>query len=139
MAIIVEEEKTSSGIISFLGWASIIAILLVAAYYAFFGPVPTVVVAPPPGLQNLASISSADLNPQGIVQGSQFQSLKQHVPPPSATGPAGVGRSNPFVAPLDKTNVASCFWGSAFRPSGRPPLPFRLLGGARRGPAYSSV
>ncbi len=99
MAIIVEEEKTSSGIISFLGWASIIAILLVAAYYAFLTPAPVVVVAPPPGLNNLLSISSADLNPNSILQGAQFQSLKQHVPPPSATGPAGVGRTNPFVSP----------------------------------------
>jgi hypothetical protein len=99
MAIIVEEEKTSTGIISFLGWTSLIAIVVVAAYYAFLTPAPTVVVAPPPSLQSLASISGADLNANNILQGSQFQSLQQRVPPPSATGPAGVGRSNPFVAP----------------------------------------
>ncbi len=99
MAIIVEEEKTSSGIISFLGWASIIAILAVAAYYGFLAPAPLVVVAPPADLNNLLSISSAGLNANSILQGAEFQSLAQHVPEPSATGPAGVGRTNPFVAP----------------------------------------
>jgi hypothetical protein len=99
MAIIIEEERTSRGIISFLGWTSIVAILLIAAYYAFFAPPPTVIVMPPADSKNLLSISIASLDAQDIVQGGAFQSLKQHVPLPSPTGPAGVGRANPFVAP----------------------------------------
>ena len=99
MAIIVEEEKTSTGIISFLGWASIAVILIVAAYYAFLAPPSTVVITPPADLQNLLSISGSNVSSQAITQGAAFQSLQQHVPPPNPAGPGGVGRPNPFVAP----------------------------------------
>lgn len=98
MAIIVEEEKTSTGIISFLGWASIAAIFLAAAYYVFFTAPPTVVITPPANLQTFVSISGANLNPQDILQDKSFQTLKQYVPPPVPTGPGLVGRANPFVS-----------------------------------------
>src|SRR5258708_3111739 len=97
MAIIIEEEKTSAGIISFLGWASIAAILLAAAYYVFLVTPPVTVVIPPASLQNILSVSSANLNPENLLSSPSFMVLKQHVQAPVPTGPGNVGRSNPFV------------------------------------------
>ncbi|MDE2019193.1 MAG: hypothetical protein KGJ13_02470 [Patescibacteria group bacterium] len=99
MAIIIEEEKTSSNIISFLGWISVIVILVVAVYYIFLITPPVAIIAPPGNLQAILSVSGQTQNPQDILGNTVYQSLKQYVPAPTPTGPGAVGRPNPFVSP----------------------------------------
>ena len=99
MAIIIEEEKKKSGILNVLGWLVVLAIVLAAGYYLFFVTPPPAIIAPSAGLKNLGSLSQVNLNVQDIVNSAQFQALKQYVPLPTSTGPAPVGRANPFVSP----------------------------------------
>jgi hypothetical protein len=99
MAIIVEEEKKSSGILTVLGWIVIIGIVIVTVYYVFFVIPPSAIILPSGNLQTINSVSPSNLDPQSVIGSSEFQALKQYVASPVATGPAGVGRMNPFLAP----------------------------------------
>jgi len=99
MAIIIEEEKKSQGVISLLGWISVLIMLVAAAYYLFFTPPPVVIATTPSNLKVLVSIAGSNISPATVLQSPTFQSLKQNVAPPSPTGPAAIGRDNPFVSP----------------------------------------
>lgn len=99
MAIIVEEEKNKSNITSLLGWFVILIVVAAAAYYLFFAvPAPTV-ITPPAGFENIVPITQISFNPQSVVSSSAFTSLVQTIPEPTSTGPAAIGRPDPFIAP----------------------------------------
>ena len=99
MAIIVEEDKNRSGATSLLGSAAILIIILIAAYYIFFASVAPSTILAPTNFGNIAAISQVHFNAATVIQSQNFQSLKQYVAEPSSTGPAAVGRNNPFIAP----------------------------------------
>jgi len=99
MAILVEEEKKSSGVLALLGWLVVIGIIFASVYYVFFVVPPSAVILPTGNLKNISSVSQLNVNPQDVLGSGEFQSLKQYVAPPVATGPAAVGRPNPFLAP----------------------------------------
>lgn len=99
MAIIVEEEKKSSGILMILGWIVIIGIVIAAVYYVFFVIPPSAIILPSGNLQTINAVAPSNLDPQGVIGSSEFQALKQYIASPVATGPAGIGRNNPFLAP----------------------------------------
>jgi hypothetical protein len=99
MAILIEEEKKSSSISALLGWVIVAGMILASVYYVFFAPAPTVVVPPPPNYAAIAPMAQINLNPSGLLSSQGFQALKTYVAEPSSTGPAAVGRPNPFIAP----------------------------------------
>lgn len=99
MAIIVEEEKKSSGILVFLGWLVIASMIIAAVYYVFFVIPPLAIILPSGNLQSISSVAQSNLDPQSVMGSGAFQSLKQYIVPPGASGPAGIGRLNPFIAP----------------------------------------
>jgi len=99
MAIIVEEEKKIGSIVRIVGWLAVLVILGVAIYYLFFVAPPSAAVPTPVGLSNLTSLSKVNIASGSVAQTQQFLSLQQYIPSPSAQGPAGVGRTNPFLAP----------------------------------------
>ena len=97
MAIIVEEEKKSGNLMLILGWVAVFAVLAAAAYYIFFANPDTVTVIPSGALSTIAPFANITLHPDDVFTG--IQGLKSTVTLPSPTGPAPVGRTNPFIAP----------------------------------------
>jgi hypothetical protein len=97
MAIIVEEEKNRSNLASMLGWVIIAVIVIIAAYYLFIAQPETGPVTPPSSFNSIVSINQINFDPTTIVQSPEFQALKQYVSEPTSTGPATVGRTNPFL------------------------------------------
>jgi hypothetical protein len=99
MAIIVEEEKKKTNILGIAGWVVFIGLVLAVIYYIFFAS-PTLVVIPASGaISTIAPIANANLNPQGIVSSTQFESLQSNITLPTPESPASVGRANPFITP----------------------------------------
>ena len=100
MAIVVEEEKSRVNIVSLLGWLSVIAVIGVAIYYIFFVTPESVIIPPPAGFQNITPIAQVTLHPEDVLNSPSFVSLQSpSFPLPTPQGPAGVGRSDPFLAP----------------------------------------
>jgi hypothetical protein len=98
MAIIITEEgkKKSSGL-AVVGWLIILAIIAAAVYYIFFAQ-PQLVSIPSTGnLSVIAPLTQLSANPQSVIHSQAFQALHPSVTLPTPQGPAGVGRSNPFL------------------------------------------
>lgn len=94
MAIIVEEGKNKTGVVSFLIWILILGLITAAVYYVFFKNPDIVGVLTPAGFQNTAALSKINLKPEEIINSAQFQSLKQYVSLPTIQN---AGRANPFL------------------------------------------
>jgi len=99
MAIIVEEEKNRGKLILLLGWTGILIVIGATIYYIFLAAPELAIIQPTGNLGTIAPIANINLNPQEVVNGAAFQSRHPSVPHPSPTGPANVGRPNPFIAP----------------------------------------
>ncbi|HEX4104209.1 MAG TPA: hypothetical protein VHZ04_01890 [Candidatus Paceibacterota bacterium] len=101
MAIIIEEEKNNTrGLAQAAGWLVMLIVLGAAAYYLFFAPAGTSTVTPPASFSEIASLTQLSVSPQAVLQSPQFTSLKSpSFPLPAPSGPAAVGRPNPFIAP----------------------------------------
>jgi len=101
MAIIVEEEKSAVPNLTRLGgWLVILIVLGAAGYYLFLAPATPATVVPPANFQALTPLANLSLNPETVLQSAGYVSLKPpSFPLPSASGPAAVGRTNPFIAP----------------------------------------
>ncbi len=98
MAIVIEEEKNSSGsIMSVIGWLVFIAVGVGAVYYLFFAAPESVIVAPSANFASTTSLAGITIHASAVTQNPLFQSLKQYVP--SSTVPSSTGRSNPFIPP----------------------------------------
>lgn len=96
MAIIVEEERPKVSTTSILMWLAILIVIGAAVYYVFFSRPEIVGVAVPQAFENIGRISEISLNPEDVINSSQFQSLKQYVASPV---PGNTGRANPFIPP----------------------------------------
>jgi predicted permease len=99
MAIVIEEEKKANNILAFLGWIVVLVIIVAAIYYIFFIVPPSAIVLPSGTLQSVGSLPVAGVSPQDVVNNVEFQALQQYVAEPTSTGPAPLGRQNPFVSP----------------------------------------
>ena|ERR1700722_13005911 len=99
MAIIVEEEKNRSNFASVIGWVVLLGIILVAVYYILFAPPAAVVVTPPVNFASVTAITQLNFNPTSVTSSTSFEALQQYVSEPTSTGPAAVGRTDPFLAP----------------------------------------
>ena len=99
MAIVVEEDRKQSHIFAIAGWFVIFIMIAATAYYLFFAP-PTVTPATPSGgLGSIAPLASSPVQPQSVEQNAALTALHTTIAAPTSTGPAAVGRSNPFLAP----------------------------------------
>lgn len=99
MAIVVEDEQKKSGLFGLIGWLVFLVIAGAAVYYVFFAQ-PELVVIPASGtIGTIAPITQTALHPETVVQGVAFQALKSTIALPSPSGPAAVGRPDPFIAP----------------------------------------
>jgi hypothetical protein len=94
MAIIIEEEKNKTGLVTIAAWIIILIIIASAIYYIFFAKPQLIEVSPPAGFENINPLSKINLNPSDVVNNAAFQSLKQYITLPV---PGNYGRSNPFV------------------------------------------
>ncbi|MBU6500334.1 MAG: hypothetical protein KGJ89_00695 [Patescibacteria group bacterium] len=94
MAIVLEEEKNKTNIVSIITWLAVLGIIVAAVYYIFFNQPQLVEVAAPANFQNVDPLSKIKLNPEDVINSQSFQSLKQYVAPPV---PGNAGRDNPFV------------------------------------------
>lgn len=94
MAIIVEEEKRGSGILTFITWVTIIGVIGFASYFVFFKQPEIIDIVVPPEFEDIEEISKAELRPEAIESDPVFNSLKQYVTLPKE---GEVGRSNPFL------------------------------------------
>ena len=99
MAIIIEEEKKGSSVFMFLGWIVVFAIIVAAVYYVFFVVPPSTIIQPTGTLQQVSSLPVKNVNPQDVINNQEFQALQPYIAEPTSTGPAAVGRTNPFIAP----------------------------------------
>jgi hypothetical protein len=99
MAIVVEEGRKKTNILGIAGWLVFLVIAAAAVYYIFFTQ-PELVSIPETGtLGAIAPITQLSLHPQDVIQGTQFQSLHSNIVLPTPQGPAGVSRTDPFIAP----------------------------------------
>lgn len=99
MAIIVEEERNKTNYVRLLGWLGILVVFGATIYYIFFAAPELAIIQPTGNLNTIVPFASISLNPQEVVNSAAFQSLHPSVPHPTPSGPAGVGRTNPFIPP----------------------------------------
>jgi hypothetical protein len=99
MAIIVEEEKKKTGGWAMITWFVIVVIVLAAGYYLFLAEPPAANITPSSNVAALAPLSPISVTPQNVTDMASFKALASPVPPVATSGPAAVGRVNPFVAP----------------------------------------
>jgi hypothetical protein len=99
MAIIIEEEKPRSNLSNTVGIGVMVIVVATAAYYIFFAPATPAIVTPPASFGDITPITQLSLQPSSVTNNPEFQSLKEDVPQPLATGPTPLGRTNPFIAP----------------------------------------
>lgn len=95
MAIIVEQERSRSGILTFVIWGVILVIIVVAVYYVFFRKPETINVAPPASFANTQELAKIHFNPQDLIGNPAFQALKTYITLPQAST---TGRVNPFLS-----------------------------------------
>lgn len=96
MAIVIEEEKNRISPISIATWLVVMIIIGLAAYYIFFSQPQLVEITAPQIFQNIDPLSKVNINPEDVVNGPGFQSLKSTITLPE---PGNAGRANPFMAP----------------------------------------
>lgn len=95
MAIILEEEKKPVNWFAIVTGAVVALIVLVGGYYLFFKKPELIEVVVPGPLQRIETLSKVPrLDPQAIVNSSNFRSLKDYTSP---LPPAVKGRANPFL------------------------------------------
>lgn len=100
MAIIVEEEKNGVNLVRLLGWLGVLGVIASAVYYVFFAAPELISIKPPENFTNITPIAAITLHPENVLNSQTFNALKPPpFPLPTAKGPAGVGRANPFVSP----------------------------------------
>lgn len=95
MAIIVEEKRNRGGLVNFLIWIVILAVIAASVYYIFFKNPDLIEFTASPSFRNLQQLSQISINPGELINNPQFQTLKQYV---TVTPSQSIGRSNPFVS-----------------------------------------
>ena len=92
MAIIIEEKTNGNGIMNFIAWIGILAIIGASVYYIFFKQPEFVEFTVSASFKNIQQLSQ--INSDQLTNNQQFQSLKQYITIPS---PQNVGRADPFL------------------------------------------
>jgi len=97
MAIVIEEEKNKSGLITAIIWIIVLAIIVAAIYYLFFSQPQLIEVVVPTNLQNAQNISKININPDLLNSNPVFNQLKPYNIQSTSSG-TNIGRSNPFLS-----------------------------------------
>ena len=95
MSIIIEEQKSKSGIASVLIWLVFIVLVGVGAFYVFFKKPESIKIPLPQNLEDTKKLAGLKLNPAEVVGSEKFQSLKPYINIPEARTD---GRANPFMS-----------------------------------------
>lgn len=94
MAIILEEERRQTNWVAILGGFVIVLLVFIASYYLFFKKPEFIDVVIPPDLEQISLLAQIQtLDPQAVVNSSNFKMLRDYAPP-LVLPPAG--RTNPF-------------------------------------------
>jgi hypothetical protein len=94
MAIILEEERPQTNWVAILGGFVIVVLIFIACYYVFFKKPEIIDVVVPADLEQVSLLAKVQkLDPQAIVNSSNFKMLRDYAPP-LVLPPAG--RANPF-------------------------------------------
>jgi hypothetical protein len=93
MAIIVEQEKKKINWFAMLLTIFLVAVVGGAIYYFFFVAPPLLDKIVPSSLQSLKDLSSAQINPETVLNSPDFQKMRQYVNPIEI---GAVGKLNPF-------------------------------------------
>ena len=101
MAIIIDEEKKPTHIFAIVAWLGFLIVISVAVYYIFFAVPEAAVLSTSENLSAIAPLANSAVQPQDVISGTAFQAILHGttIQPPSSTGPASKGRSNPFLSP----------------------------------------
>lgn len=95
MAITLQKIKKSVNWVPIIVAAVLVIIVIGAAYFLFFAPVPGIEVISPSEQRITSQLSSVKLDTRPVVEVLNSGALKRHAGPPSV---GQVGRSNPFIS-----------------------------------------
>lgn len=95
MAIVIPKQNKGGSFSRILMIVVILGILGMAAYYLFFAPTPAFDYIAPSALQETAELSRFDMDPDSVLNSTEFRSLRKINGLP--TGGA-FGRTNPFLS-----------------------------------------
>ncbi len=94
MAIIIEEKTNGNGLVNFISWLVILAIIGAGVYYIFFKQPEFVEFTVSTSFKNIQQLSQISINSDQLTNNEQFKSLKPYITIPS---PQNIGRTNPFL------------------------------------------
>ena len=94
MAIIVEEKRDTKGVLNWLVWVAILAIITSPIYYIFFKKPELIEFTSSSSFKNIQELSRINIDSGQLVNSPQFQALKQYV---TVAEPQNLGRTNPFL------------------------------------------
>lgn len=97
MAIVVESERNRIGILAFLTWAAVLAVIVIAVYYIFFKSPEGIVGDTPENFastQGLADKIDKLFDAESVVSSPEFKGRAEYVTQPT---PGASGRENPFL------------------------------------------
>lgn len=102
MAIVIDEaQRKPTHIFAILSWLGFLVVVSVAVYYIFFATPQAAILPTTGGLSAIAPLANSAVQPQDVISSAAFQAILHGttIQPPSPSGPATKGRSNPFLAP----------------------------------------
>ena len=94
MAIVIEEQKSKSGVIAAFAWIIILGALLAGAYYVFFKKPELIEVAVPANFENSQQIVNLGKTVSPDIFNSPQFPLQRRITPRT---PQTFGRANPFL------------------------------------------
>ncbi len=96
MAIVVESERNRLGILAFITWAAVLAVIVIAVYYIFFKSPEGIVGETPENFTNTQDLAKEidNLNAEATVSSPGFKGRTEYITPPT---PGASGRENPFL------------------------------------------
>ncbi|MBS3903265.1 MAG: hypothetical protein KGZ30_02705 [Anaplasmataceae bacterium] len=94
MAIVIEQEKSKSNLLVFIGWLAVMITVVVIIYYIFFQNPELVPVTPTVDFSLATQVSQIDINPSIVINDANFNNRQPYV---SLPGLGEVGRFNPFL------------------------------------------
>lgn len=94
MAIVVEEEKSKSNIVSILMWLVIIGVVIYLAYYLFFAHPEKIDLNLPVSVSSTTELVNISISPDQVLGSDKFKALTPSEP---ASSTAMTGKTNPFM------------------------------------------
>ena len=93
MPILIQEQKLFNWKM-LVGFIVAVLAVIGGIYFLFFAPVPGIEVIAPASVSSASELSGIEFNPENLVNGEKFRSLRRYVGQPTV---GQIGRENPFV------------------------------------------